>query len=189
MLPASLAAAWSLSFAIQQSLEGTIISIIGMASLLALIYSYNRVDSNIKLYWDDSRNILAIIRRWEVEVCALRLIRSIPLGIDLSHSASKVLSAMKARYQDEPDGVLEWVVSRPLSSSKTRVGFMVSRKGIRLPNGVKRMDILSDLVIEDAFVLESAMRAAYPHTPVTEASIEDIELIKRGGVEHIEVSA
>ena len=57
MLPASLAAAWSLSLAIQQSIEGTIISIIGMASLLALIYSYHRVDSITKVYWDDSRHI------------------------------------------------------------------------------------------------------------------------------------
>lgn len=189
MVPASLAAAWGISLMINQTLDGTLLSIAGMISLLAVIYSYLRIDAGIKLYWDDSRHALAIIRKWKVEVCSLRLFQSIPLGIDLSHSAGKVLSAMKARYQDEPDGSLEWVVCRPLGTSRTRVGFMVSRLGPRLPNGVKRMDILSDLVQEDAFVLESAMRAAYPHTPVVTASADDIELVRRGGVESVETAA
>ncbi len=189
MLPASFAAAWGISLALQQTIEGTIISLIGMMSLLLVIYSYSRMDSSIKLYWDDSRHILAIIRRWKVEVCALRLFRSVPLGIDLSHSATKVLSAMHSRYQDEPDGIIQWVVCRPLGTSKTRVGFMVVRKGLRLPTGTRRMELLSDLLLEDAFVLESAMRAAYPHTPIVEASVEDIELIRRGGVEPIETVA
>ncbi|MFW9920311.1 MAG: hypothetical protein ACFFED_11975 [Candidatus Thorarchaeota archaeon] len=186
MLPSSFAAAWGISFALQQSIEGLVLSIAGMASLLVAIYAYTRVDSGIKLYWDDSRHVLSIIRRWKVEVTALRLFQSVPLGIDLSHSANKVLSSMRSRYQGEPDGTLQWVVCRPLGSSKTRVGFMVSRQGTRLPTGIRRMELLSDMVLEDAFVLESAMRAAYPHTPIVDASVEDIELIRRGGIEPIE---
>ncbi len=182
----ALSTAWGLSLSLQQSIEGIAVSLLGIATLLLLLYASRKSDISIKEYWDSDRSSLAIIRRWHVEVCSLRLIQSVPLGIDLSHSASKVLMAMKTRYLEEADGTIEFVLCRPLGSTRTRVGFMVSRKGYRLPNGVRRMEILADKVAEDAYVLESAMRAAYPHTPVTTAGADDIELIRRGGVELLE---
>lgn len=184
----ALSTAWGLSLSLQQSIEGVTVSLVGIATLLLLLYVYRKSDTSIKEYWDSYRSSLAIIRRWHVEVCSLRLIQSVPLGIDLSHSASKVLMAMKTRYLEEADGAVEFVLCRPLGSTRTRVGFMVSRKGYRLPNGIRRMEILADKVAEDAYILESAMRAAYPHTPVTTAGADDIELIRRGGVELLEAA-
>ncbi len=185
----ALSTAWGLSLSLQQSIEGAATSLLGMATLIILLYVYRKSDVSIKVYWDSYRSSLAIIRRWHVEAYSLRLIQSVPLGIDLSHSASKVLTAMKTRYLEQAGGVVEFVICRPLGSTRTRVGFMVSRKGPRLPNDVRRMEILADKVSEDAYVLESAMRAAYPHTPVTIAGADDIELIRRGGAEILETAA
>jgi hypothetical protein len=185
----ALSTAWGFSLSLQESLEGRALSLLGIATLLSMLYIYHRSGTSIKEYWDSYRSSLAIIRRWHVEVCSLRLIQSVPLGIDLSHSASKVLTAMKIRYLEESDGTVEFVLCRPLGSTKTRIGFMVSRMGYRLPNGVRRMELLADKVAEDANILESAMRAAYPHTPVTIAGADDIELIRRGGVELLETAA
>ncbi|MDF1541031.1 MAG: hypothetical protein P1Q69_19195 [Candidatus Thorarchaeota archaeon] len=182
-LVAALAAAWGISFSTQQSLEQLVLSIVGMATLLLFLAVYKSSSEIPKVLWDANRGILGVIRSRGVEANALRLIRSVPLGIDLSHSANKVLSAMSIRYQDEPGGFLEFIVHRPLGSSGTKVGFIVSRKGIRLPSGLRRLAILSDKLLEDAFVLEAAMRAAYPHTPIDSAEVEEIEIIRRGGVE------
>ena len=129
----ALSTAWGLSLSLQQSMEGIAVSLLGIATLLLLLYVYRKSDTSIKEYWDSSRSSVAIIRRWYVEVCSLRLIQSVPLGIDLSHSASKVLMAMKTRYLEEAGGAVEFVLCRPLGPTRTRVGFMVSRKGYRLP--------------------------------------------------------
>jgi hypothetical protein len=154
-----------------------------MATLLVFLYVYRSEPEEPKLLWDSNRSILGIIRSWNVEACSVRLIGSIPLGIDLSHSAAKVLSAMTTRYSEESGGTIEFVVCRPLDNSGTRVGFIVSRRGIRLPDGLKRLEILSERLLEDVLLLESAMRAAYPHTPIELATVEDVELIRRGGIE------
>ncbi len=185
VLPAALAAAWGISLSIQQSIDQLIIAITGMATLLVFLYIYRSAPEKPKLLWDSNRGILGIIRSWNVEACSMRLIGSIPLGIDLSHSATKVLSAMSTRYHEETGGTLEFVVCRPLGNTGTRVGFMVSRRGIRLPDGLKRLDILSEKLLEDVLLLESAMRAAYPHTPIEVATVEDVELVRSGGVEAI----
>ncbi len=182
-LVAALSAAWGLSFSTQKSMEQLVLSIVGMATTLLFLAVYKNSAEIPKVLWQADRGILGVIRKWSVEASALRLIRSVPLGIDLSHSANKVLSAMSIRYQDEPGGFLEFVVHRPLGNSGTKIGFIVSRKGIRLPNGLNRLEILSEKLLEDAFVLEAAMRAAYPHTPIDSAEVEEIEIIRRGGVE------
>ncbi|MFW9953807.1 MAG: hypothetical protein ACFFD3_04565 [Candidatus Thorarchaeota archaeon] len=183
ILVAAIAAAWGMSLSIQQNMNHLIIAIAGMLSLLLLLFSVRRIDKTPNLLWDGNRGVLGIIRGWNVEVCSLRLIRSVPLGIDLSHSAKKVFSAMATRYDNEPGGRLEFVLCRPLGNSVTRVGFIVSRRSLRLPNGIHRVEDLADKVLEDAFVLESAMRAAYPHTPISTADVPDIQLIRRGGIE------
>lgn len=184
-LVASIASAWGISLSIQQSIEQLILSIVGMATLLLFLIIHKNASGVPTVLWDETQGILGIIRPWTVEANALRLIRSVPLGIDLRHSANKVLSAMSIRYQDEPDGFLEFVLYRPLGNSGTKVGFMVSRKGVRLPDGKRRLEILSDKLLEDAYVLESAMRAAYPHTPIDTAEVEEVEIIRRGGIESI----
>ena len=107
IVPASLAAAWGFYLSIQQSIEGLVISIAGLATLLLLIYAVTQNDANVRVFWDNTRGLLSVFHGWSVEVSALRLIRSVPLGIDLSHSAMKVLNAMSTRYSDEPDGYLD----------------------------------------------------------------------------------
>jgi hypothetical protein len=182
-LIAALAAAWGISLSIQQTIDQLAIAIAGIATLLVFLYMYRTGPDDPKVLWDSNRGILGIIRSWNVEACSMRLIGSIPLGIDLSHSATKVLSAMNTRYHEESGGSLEFIVCRPLGNTGTRVGFMVSRRGIRLPDGLKRLGVLSERLLEDVLLLESAMRAAYPHTPIELATVEDVELIRRGGVE------
>ncbi|MFW9850806.1 MAG: hypothetical protein ACFFF4_16890 [Candidatus Thorarchaeota archaeon] len=183
LISAALAAAWGISLSLQQTIDQIVITMAGMATLLLFLYVFSNRAEEPRILWDRNRGVLGIIRCWDVEVCSLRLFASIPLGIDLSHSATRVLSAMTTRYQEESRGTLEFVVCRPLGNSGTRVGFMVSRRGVRLPDGLTRLGNLAEHLHEDVLLLESAMRAAYPHTPIVSANVQDIELIRRGGVE------
>ena len=84
-----------------------------------------------RVIWDEQRGFMAIIRPWRVEICAARLLGSVPLGIDL----------------------------------------------------VSRIEHLSKLIMADVMILESAMRAAYPHLPVERAEKGDILMVNTGGIE------
>lgn len=133
--------------------------------------------------WDETRGIAASIHKWRVEVCAARLLGSVPLGIDLSHSARKVLQAMHSRFQNEEGGTLVFFISRPIGDGRTKVGMLVRRSALRFPDTVSKVDNLTKLLQADAMILESAMRAAYPHLPVERAEKQDILTVKTGGIE------
>lgn len=136
-----------------------------------------------RVIWDEDRGIAANIHRWRVEVCAARLLGSVPLGIDLSHSARKVLQAMHTRFQNEEGGTLVFFISRPIGDGMTKVGMLVRRSALRFPDTVSKVDNLAKLLQADVMILESAMRAAYPHLPVERAEKQDILTVNTGGIE------
>jgi hypothetical protein len=137
------------------------------------------------LLWDEDRGILAMLRPWRVEVIAARVVGSIPIGIDLSFSANRVLSSMHARYRSERGTELRFFICRPVGQGSTRVGMMVVRKRLRILNFPGGLSSLSDELTIDARVLESAMRAAYPHMPLEPARLDDLLMVNGGGVEAI----
>jgi hypothetical protein len=138
-----------------------------------------------RVLWDDARGIMATVRPWQVEVCAARLLGSVPLGIDLSHSARKVLQAMHSRFLNEEGGTLVFFISRPMGNGTTKVGLLVRRSALRLPSLVPKLDQLVKPLMADVMILEGAMRAAYPHLPVEKAEKHDILLVNKGGVESV----
>lgn len=135
------------------------------------------------VYWDNQRGISAIFRFWSVEVDAARLLASVPIGIDLSHSGKKVLQSMHTRYTNEPGGELVFFIMRPLDNQSSKIGFLVRRRAIRLWNGFRSVENLSNKLVTDIAILERAMRAAYPHLPVEPASFQDIVRTASGGFE------
>ena len=58
------------------------------------------------VFWDKERGITSILRFWTVEVSSARLLSSVPIGIDLSHSGKKVLQSMYTRFSNETGGNL-----------------------------------------------------------------------------------
>ncbi len=156
--------------------------LVGLPVLLVLILVHRHDRDRHQLLWDDEAHVLAALRAWTVEVSTCRLLGTVPLGIDLTHSAERVLEAMHVHYSSAGAGELRFFVVRPHGEGPTRVGFCVHRKGLRLRDGVRAAESLKERVLVDAGVLESAMRAAYPHVPVREPSLEDMLLISTGGV-------
>ncbi|MFW9808791.1 MAG: hypothetical protein ACFFE6_05340 [Candidatus Thorarchaeota archaeon] len=132
--------------------------------------------------WDEQRRFVAIIRPWRVELCAARLLGSVPIGIDLSHSARKVLQAMHIRFENEEGGTIVFFINRPIRNESTKVGMLIRRSAFRLPNTRIKLEKLSKLMLADIMILESSMRAAYPHLPVEPAEKEDILIANTGGL-------
>jgi hypothetical protein len=155
-----------------------------MIFVYTLILEMSAVQA-IRVLWDDERGIVATLRTWSVEVCAARLLGSVPLGIDLSHSARRVLQAMHSRFQNEEGGTLIFFITRPVGDGMTKVGMLVRRSAFRLPNTVAKVDNLAKLILADVMILESAMRAAYPHLPVERAEKRDILMVNTGGIDTI----
>jgi hypothetical protein len=161
------------------------IALIGVGLLIYgfTMYLENRSDYVPTVLWDDEKGLVAIIRPWRVETCAARLLGSVPLGIDLSHSASKVLQAMHTRFENEKGGTLAFFINRPLGVESTKIGMLVRRSALRLPNIRSPLEKLTKLMLADIMILESSMRAAYPHLPVVEAKKQDILMANTGGLE------
>ncbi|TFH07740.1 MAG: hypothetical protein E4H14_07840 [Candidatus Thorarchaeota archaeon] len=136
-----------------------------------------------EVFWNKERNLVAILRPWTVEVCSARLLSSVPIGIDLSHSGTRVLRAMYTRYLDKAGGAVVFFIARPMGNQSTRIGFLVRRRGLRLWNGMQQVDRLAKKLVPDIMILERAMRAAYPHLPVKEAEFDDILKVTTGGLE------
>ncbi|MFW9835400.1 MAG: hypothetical protein ACFFEK_15475, partial [Candidatus Thorarchaeota archaeon] len=147
------------------------IALIGVGLLIYgfMMYLEDRSSYVPTVLWDDEKGFVAIIRPWRVEICAARLLGSVPLGIDLSHSASKVLQAMHTRFENEKGGTLVFFINRPLGVESTKIGLLVRRSAVRLPNIRSPLEKLTKLMLADIMILESSMRAAYPHLPVVEA--------------------
>ena len=161
------------------------ISLIGGGLLIYAIVLFLEYRSGYvpNVLWDEQRGFVAIIRPWRVELCAARLLGSVPLGIDLSHSASKVLQAMHTRFENETGGTLVFFINRPIGNESTKVGMLVRRSALRLPNTRSKLEQLSKLMLADIMILESSMRAAYPHLPVERAEKQDILMVNTGGME------
>ncbi|MFW9980864.1 MAG: hypothetical protein ACFFE3_02975 [Candidatus Thorarchaeota archaeon] len=152
--------------------------------IIALIIE-QRSDYIPTVLWDEQRGFVAIIRSWKVELCAARLLGSVPIGIDLSHSARKVLQAMYTRFENENGGTIVFFINRPIRNESTKVGMLVRRSALRLPSTRVKLEKLSKLMLADIMILESSMRAAYPHLPVERAEKEDILIVNTGGLEPI----
>lgn len=161
------------------------IALIGVGLLIYgfMMYLEDRSSYVPTVLWDDEKGFVAIIRPWRVEICAARLLGSVPLGIDLSHSASKVLQAMHTRFENEKGGTLVFFINRPLGVESTKIGLLVRRSAVRLPNIRSPLEKLTKLMLADIMILESSMRAAYPHLPVVEAKKQDILMANTGGLE------
>lgn len=155
----------------------------GLLIYVAVLFLDYRSSYNPNVVWDEQRGFVAIIRPWRVELCAARLLGSVPLGIDLSHSAGKVLQAMHTRFENEGGGTLVFFITRPIGNELTKVGMLVRRSGIRLPKTRSKLEHLSKLMMADIMILESAMRASYPHLPVVRAEKQDILVVNTGGLE------
>lgn len=150
--------------------------------IIALLVHYSST-SRPQVIWDESRGIVAIIRSWSVEVNSARILSSVPIGIDLSHSGRKVLQSMYSRFSNEAGGTLVFFITRPIGNQSTRVGILVRRRGLRHWNGMRTVDSLAEKLATDTMILERSMRAAYPHLPVTEACFQDIIRTTSGGLE------
>jgi hypothetical protein len=133
--------------------------------------------------WDKEQNLAAILRPWTVEVCSARLLGSVPIGIDLSHSGNKVLRAMYTRFSSKLDGTVVFFITRPMGNQSTKIGFLVRRRGLRLWNGMQQIERLKKKLIADIMILERSMRSSYPHLPVVEAEFEEIIKATTGGLE------
>jgi len=155
----------------------------GLLIYAATLFFEFRSGYTPKILWDEQRGIIAIIRLWQVELCAARILGSVPLGIDLSHSARKVLQAMHTRFENEKGGTLVFFINRPIGNECTRVGMLVRRSVLRFPRARSKIEQLSKMILADIMILESAMRAAYPHLPVELAKKQDILAVNTGGLE------
>lgn len=158
---------------------------VGLGMVLAVMLVLRRTDRRPTVLWDDAKGVLLLVRAWRVEACAARLMMSVPLGIDLSRSAWRVLQSMHAAMSDGRKGTLRFFVCRPLGQGPTRAGMMVMRTSIRLGNDSRKSRELSDKVVQDARILESAIKVAYPHMPVEKAALADIIMVVQGGVQSI----
>ena len=157
---------------------GSAVGIFGL-SLVILFTSF----AEPEVFWDKDRNLISILRRWTVEVCSARLLSSVPIGIDLSHSGTKVLQSMHSRFTSKAGGTIVFFIVRSKGNESTKIGFLVRRKRLRLWNGFQMIDRLTKDLVADTTILESSMRAAYPHLPVEVASFDDMLKTTTGGLE------
>ncbi len=178
-IPAAVLAAWIIRIMMTNIL---LESAIGAGLAVTVVVLFIMWRSPMTVLWDEATGTMAILRTWTVEVQAGCLLSSVPLGIDVSHSAKRVLRAMSERFKKESQCEVRFFVCRPLGNSSTMVGMQVVRRSLRLMNGVRMIKKLSDKVFEDVTTLESAMRSSYPHTPVDRAGLMQMQLVNSGGV-------
>lgn len=162
---------------------GLAITGVACGTILISLIIIQTNNHNSKVYWDEKRGLAAIFRPWTVEVSSAKLLASVPIGIDLSHSGKKVLQSMYSRFSNEIGGTLVFFITRPMGNQSTKIGFLVRRRGLRLWNGFKTIDSLAKKLVTDTMILERSMRAAYPHLPVEEAGFEAILKATTGGLE------
>ncbi len=182
VLPAALIIAW-ISRALIAPVQGIIIESalgIGLTALVVSIFIFWQRPMTV--LWDEATGIMAILRTWTIEVQAGCLLSSVPLGIDVSLSASRVLQAMSERFSKESLCELRFFVCRPLGNSSTLAGMQVVRRSLRLLNGVRAVQKISEKLHDDVITLESAMRSSYPHTPIDRAGLYEMQLVNTGGV-------
>ncbi|MBS3794760.1 MAG: hypothetical protein KGY80_07685 [Candidatus Thorarchaeota archaeon] len=178
---AAVLAAWLFRLIFTPSLLVTIESLMGIIVILVVTVLVRTRLEPAEVYVDRAKGIVARVGLFKVELFAGRLLAHVPLGIDLSHSATSVLAAMSERYERSSGGTLSFFVWRPLTNDSTSIGMLVSRESWSIP-GLLRLEKLTEEILEDVFVLEGAMRAAYPHLRVTEAPVGLTKAVLRGGL-------
>jgi hypothetical protein len=156
---------------------------VGLAMYIVALLIHLSSMSQPQVLWDAGRGIVSIIRPWTVEVASARVLSSVPVGIDLSHSGRKVLQSMYTRFSDNPGAVLVFFINRPVDNCSTKVGYLVRRRGLKLRNGLGQVNNLAKTIATDVMILERSMRAAYPHLPISSASFQDIITTTAGGLE------
>jgi hypothetical protein len=181
-IPASVLTAWLIRIMMNPLPDIILESAIGIGLTVTGFVLFLMWRRPIIVLWDEATGTMAILRTWTVEVQAGCLLSSVPLGIDVSHSARRVLRAMSERFNKESQCEVRFFVCRPLGNSSTMVGMQVVRRSLRLMNGVRVVKKLSEKVFEDVTTLESAMRSSYPHTPVDRAGLTTMQLVNSGGV-------
>jgi hypothetical protein len=164
------------------NIVGIILSSVSMVSAGLLVLSWRNNQPPL-IMWDEQCGVLAILRPFTLEVIAGRLMTSVPIGLDLRHSASKVLRALHTRYDGKKKGEVRFFLCRPTGDGVTRAGMLVARRSIRLLDGIKKASSIADDIVTDATVLESSMRAAYPHMPIGPVGLDDLLMVTSGGVE------
>jgi hypothetical protein len=155
----------------------------GLAAYVAALVIHLSSSSRPQVLWDAKRCAMVVIRSWTVEVASAKILSSVPIGIDLSHSGRKVLQSMYTRFLDKPGGTLVFFITRPMGNQSTRVGYLVRRRELRLRSSLGQVDDLAKTVTADCMILERSMRAAYPHLPVVDACFADIITSVAGGLE------
>ena len=159
------------------AISGAAVGVFGV-SLILLQINVPRPE----VFWDRERKLAAILRPWTVEVCSARLLASVPIGIDLSHSGNKVLRAMYTQYSNKAGGTVVFFITRPMGHQTTKIGFLVRRRGLRLWNGMQQINRLKKELVADILILERSMRSSYPHLPVMDAEFEEIMKATTGGL-------
>jgi hypothetical protein len=182
LVPASIFTGWIILLWSSQSMIPDPLPIIGFGVLLVAILVYDKHGGAPYTLWDEENGIMALLKRWSVEVSSIRLFGNVPLGIDLTHSAERVLEAMSLHYGSDDDCELKFFFTRPLSQDATRVGFCVLRRRLRLLNGISTAEYLKEKLLVDVELLESAMRASYPHVAILSADVHESWMINSGGV-------
>jgi len=157
----------------------------GFTVTVAIMIILKRTNRRPSVLWNEPDAVLMLLGPWKVKACAARLMTSVPLGIDLSRSAWRVLQSMHPAMSDSSNGTLGFFVCRPLDQGPTRVGMMVMRTRYRLGNNGRRISELTEKVLNDVRTLESAMKAAYPHMPIEKAGLADVMTIVQGGVQSV----
>jgi len=181
-VPGAVLVAWVMRVLMKPASNIILESSIGiaLASVVVALFVFWR--RPLTVFWDETTGTMAILRTWTVEVQAGCLLSSVPLGIDVSHSARRVLKAMSERFKKESQCEVRFFVCRPLGDSSTLAGIQVVRRSLRLFSGVHMIQRLAEKVFDDVITLESAMRSSYPHTPVERAGLYEMQLVNTGGV-------
>ncbi len=167
---------------IGQDLVSTVEVSLSLGFVIFLALYTRSLGGRPEIIWNDQLGVIALLRPWTVEVSAGRLITSVPLGIDLEHSAVKVLRSLYQSTINSKNTSVKFFVVRPFSEGATRVGMMVTARAVRLHNGVARASNLAKSVNELAAVMEGSLRAAYPHAPIMRAGLDDLLGVYSGGV-------
>lgn len=179
VIPAALGVAWGIRLQMQPSW----LEIVGLALLVLALTAYLGFRRETRVFWDKNNAIMVLVRTWTVEVCAGCLIASVPMSLDLAHSASLVLRALGAHDEEDRLGGIEirFFMTRPLGQGPTRLGMMAVRSTPRWTGGLSRVRALHNKMLDDVEVLQSAMRSTYPHTPIDRADLRDMALVNSGG--------
>ncbi len=163
------------------------LEIVGLTLMVFALTAYLVPQRKTRVLWDEKNSIMILVRTWTIEVCAACLIASVPISLNLTHSATQVLRAMGIHDEEERLSGLEvrFFMTRPLGQGPTRLGMMAVRSTTRLTGGLSRVKAMHNRLLDDIEILESAMRSAYPHTPIQRADLRDMALVNAGGFDVI----